>query len=72
MHTHTGPNRFHPPRADRGLAEGLRDLATILARAFLRLRETARPVAVSDVTNPAGRLDVSALQRPHVTDNEAA
>jgi hypothetical protein len=50
-------------------ADDCAELAGILARGFLRI---ARPVAVSDVTNPAGRLDVSALQRPHVTDNEAA
>jgi len=48
------------------------ELAALLARAFLRLPESARPVAVSGAANLPDRLEVSALSRPDVGGNEAA
>lgn len=52
--------------------DALGELATLLARAFLRLPESARRVAISDAEIPRDRLDVSALPRPHVDGSEAA
>lgn len=52
--------------------DGLRDLATLLARAYGRLAETSRTGAVSGPTAPQNRLDVSVSSRPHVDDHEAA
>lgn len=48
------------------------ELATLLARAFLRLMETSRRVAVSFVDAEQIPLDVSRPSRPDVDGNEAA
>lgn len=48
------------------------ELAELLARAFLRLAKTSRPSAVSGEHAEQKRLDVLAVSRPDVTDNEAA
>jgi hypothetical protein len=50
----------------------LRELAAVIARGFLRLSETSRRDAVSCAQTPMDPLDVSALSRPHVDENEAA
>ena len=52
-----------PVRAD----DESRNLATLLARAFLRLAETSRSVAVSCAEEPHDSLDLSALSRPDET-----
>ena len=58
--------------SSRASEPGLRELATQLGRAFLRLPDSARRRAVSDAENLRADLDVSALSRPDVDDNEAA
>ncbi len=57
---------------DRKERESFVDLASILARAFLRLPESARRGAVSSAGAEQKSVDVSALSRPDVGGNEAA
>jgi hypothetical protein len=72
MNTHTGPNRFQPRRGEKRPSVEIVDLATLLARGFLRLAERSHTGAVSGATVANDRLDVSALPRPDVSDRRTA
>jgi hypothetical protein len=62
-----GPSR----RDQSSRRDAVLDLATLLARAYLRLAETSRRDAVSGAREPHDSLDISALRRPDVTDVRA-
>lgn len=53
-------------------ADGLNDLATLLARAIRRLAVAGHPPDVSQPRAPDDSLDVSVSPRPHCDDHEAA
>jgi hypothetical protein len=50
----------------------VRELATLLARGFLRLADNARTFAVLGANDPHDSLDVSRLESPDHDGNEAA